>query len=198
MSAPAERTRRLFFAFWPDAATREAMHHAARKAVRHSGGRPVPASNLHVTLAFLGSVAESLRPEVERIGATVAAEGLYRDAGASPGATGPGEEAAGPLALAFDGVAFWPKPQVLVAVCSQPRPEATALAARLWAALRPLPITPDLRPYKPHVTLARKVRKPAPDLALRPVAWPVTALTLVESVTDPAGARYEPLASWPF
>lgn len=179
MSAPAERTRRLFFAFWPDPATREAMHHAARKAVRGSGGRPVPAANLHVTAAFLGSVAEPLRPEVERIGAAVAG-------------------GCAPLELTFDGVAFWAKPQVLVAACSAPPPAAADLAARLWAALRPLPIQPDLRPYQPHVTLARKVRKPAPGLALKPVAWPVTALTLVESVTDPAGARYRPLAAWPF
>jgi 2'-5' RNA ligase len=187
MSAPAERTRRLFFAFWPDPATREAMHHAARKAVRGSGGRPVPAANLHVTVAFLGSVAESLRSEVERIGAGVAAQG-------------PGEEAApgAALALAFDGVAFWAKPQVLVATCSAPPPAASALAARLWRALAPLPIPPDVRPYRPHVTLARKVRRPAPGLEIRPVTWPVTAVTLVESVTDPAGARYEPIASWPF
>jgi 2'-5' RNA ligase len=187
MSATAERTRRLFFAFWPDETTREAMHHAARKAVRHSGGRPVPAANLHVTVAFLGSVAESLRPEVERIGAAMAAQGLE------------GEAAAGVASeLVFDGVAFWPKPQVLVAVCSSPPPPAAALAARLWQALGPLPIPPDVRPYKPHVTLARKVRKPPPDLSLKPVPWPVTALTLVESITDPAGARYEPIASWPF
>ncbi len=181
MSEPAERTRRLFFAFWPDEATREAMHHAARKAVRHSGGRPVPASNLHVTVAFLGSVAESLWPEVERVGAAVAGEGLC-----------------GPLELVFDRVAFWPKPQVLVAACSEPPPEAAAVAGRLWQGLRAMPIQPDLRPYQPHVTLARKVRKPAPDLALKAVRWPVGALTLVESVTDPAGARYEPTARWPF
>ena len=196
MTGTSERTRRLFFAFWPDEATREAMHHAARKAVRHSGGRPVPAANLHVTVAFLGSVAESLRPEVERIGAAVAAEGLEPQA--ILGGKGAPGGAACPPDLVFDGIVFWAKPQVLVAACSQPPPEAAALAARLWAALRVLPIRPDLRPYQPHVTLARKVRKPAPDLALKPVSWPVTALTLVESVTDPAGARYEPIASWPF
>ena len=195
MSGPAERTRRLFFAFWPEGATREAMQHAARKAVRHSGGRPVPASNLHVTVAFLGSVADSLRPEVERIGAAVAAEGLGVGLEAGPGTDA---EPLVPLALVFDGVEVWPKPQVLVATCSQPPLAAAALAARLWEGLRPLPIRPDVRPYKPHVTLARKVRRPASGLALKAVSWPVTALTLVESVTDPAGARYEPIASWPF
>ena len=195
MSGPAERTRRLFFAFWPDEATREAMHHAAHKAVRGSGGRPVPVSNLHVTVAFLGSVAESLRPEVERIGAEVAAEGF-----GAGGASGPGSDGEPPahLELVFDGVEVWPKPQVLVATCSASPTAAAALAARLWQALRPLPIRPDVRPYKPHVTLARKVRRPASGLTLKPVSWPVRALTLVESVKDPTGARYEPIANWPF
>jgi 2'-5' RNA ligase len=179
--------RRLFFAFWPDPATREAMHHAARKVLRRGDGRPVPAANLHVTVAFLGSVAESLRPEVERIGARVAAQGA-----------GEGAPGGAALELVFDRVACWPKPQVLVAVCSAPPPVAGALAARLWQALRPLPIPPDGRPYTPHVTLARKVRKPPADLDLKPVSWPVMALTLVESVTGPAGARYEPIASWSF
>lgn len=168
-----ERRRRLFFAFWPDESTREAMHHAARKAVRGSGGRPVPAANLHVTVAFLGSVAESLVGEIRAVGRAVPVEPSFE--------------------IVFDEVAFWPKPQVLVAASSSPAPEAAAIAARLWAGLVPLGIPPDFRPFKPHVTLARKVMKPAPELSLKPVRWPVNALTLVESVTDPEGSRYTPI-----
>ena len=99
----------------------------------------------------------------------------------------------GPIVIVFDGVAFWPKPQVLVAMSSRPAPEAAALAARLWEGLVPLGIPPDFRPFKPHVTLARKVVKPAAELSLKPVRWPVSALTLVESVTDPDGSRYTPI-----
>jgi len=170
---PVKETRRLFFAFWPDQATREAMHHAARRAVRGSGGRPVPAANLHMTVAFLGSVAESRLDEIRAVGRTVPVESAFE--------------------IVFDGVAFWPKPRVLVAVSSRPAPEATAIAARLWAGLVPLGIPPDFRPFKPHVTLARKVVKPAPEPALKPVRWPVSGLTLVESVTDPEGSRYTPI-----
>jgi len=173
--APA-RTRRLFFAFWPDEATREAMAHAARKAVRHSGGRPVPASNLHVTIAFLGSVAESRLPAIRSVGQAARGE---------------------PLELVFDGIGFWPKPQVLVALCSAWPPAAGTLAAALWRELVPLGIPPDLRPWTPHVTLARKVRNPSPERVLKPVRWPIAALSLVESVTDPDGSRYTPLAHWP-
>ena len=169
-------TRRLFFAFWPDDVTRESLVRACRKAIRGSGGRPVTAANLHVTVAFLGSVPE------DRLPALVDA------------ATGLGQVA---FELCLDRIAHWPRPQVLVARCAEPPPVAAALAAALWQRLRPLGIPPDLRPYEPHATLARKVRRPCRDLGMRPVRWPVTELALVESVTDPAGARYALLARLP-
>ena len=55
---PPEPTRRLFFALWPDEVMRGGLARAIRKAVRGSGGRPVPTESLHITLAFLGSVPE--------------------------------------------------------------------------------------------------------------------------------------------
>src|SRR2546421_394268 len=71
--APREPTRRLFFALWPSEALQSAFTHATRKAVRACGGRPVPAHNLHVTLAFLGSVPERRIPELRLISDQVAA-----------------------------------------------------------------------------------------------------------------------------
>jgi 2'-5' RNA ligase len=175
MREPAAATRRLFFAFWPDADTRGDLEHACRKAVRGSGGRPVPADKLHATLAFLGSVPETRLPEIRAV-----AVGLP----------------AAPFELVFDGVEFWPKPQVLVAVCGQQPPAAAALERLLWSRLAPLGMAADPRPFRAHVTLARKVRKPAPGLGMRPVRWPVGEVSLVQSVTDPAGARYEVLDRW--
>ncbi|MCU0974873.1 MAG: RNA 2',3'-cyclic phosphodiesterase [Steroidobacteraceae bacterium] len=173
----AVRARRLFFALWPDPPIREALVHATRKAVRHCGGRPVPQDNLHATLAFLGPVAEASLETVLAGGSAAAREGR-------------------PFALRVEDLDFWPKPQVLVATAATP-PEAEALAERLWRAVEPLGIPRDPRPLRLHVTLARKVRTPAPGLAVHPVDWAVASLALVESVTDPAGARYTPLAQWP-
>jgi 2'-5' RNA ligase len=176
MREPCEATRRLFFAFWPDAATRAELEHACRKAVRGSGGRPVAAGMLHATLAFLGSVAEARLPAIKH-----AAIGL------------PAE----PFELVFDGIEFWPKPQVIVAVCSRQAPSVEALARSLWSRLAPLGLSADPRPLRAHVTLARKVHRPAAGLGMRPVRWPVGEVSLVQSVTDPAGARYEVLQHWP-
>lgn len=168
--------RRLFFASWPDATTRDATHHATRKAVRQSGGRPVATANLHLTLAFLGSVGADRHQAVCAMAGGLAAAGFE---------------------VVFDRVEVWSRPKVVVATASDPPPAAAALAARLWAGLVPLGFEPDLRPYRPHLTLARKVSRAAGELAMKPVPWPVRELALVESVTDPAGARYTVLERWP-
>ncbi len=168
--------RRLFLASWPDAATRDATHHATRKAVRLSGGRPVATANLHLTLAFLGGVGADRHEAVCAVAGGLAAPGFE---------------------VVFDRVEFWPRPRVMVAVASDPPAAAAALAAGLWAGLAPLGFEPDLRPYRPHLTLARKVSRPQAGLIMKPVAWTVAELALVESVTDPAGPRYTVLERWP-
>jgi len=172
--APAAPARRLFFACWPDEATRAAIVHASRKALRGSGGRPVPPGNLHATLAFLGSVPEDRLPAILAAGQAIRAA---------------------PFEFRFERIDFWPRPQVLVARAENPG-GVEDLVAALWAQVAALGLERDLRPFRAHVTLARKVRKPAAGLTLHPVTWPVRELSLVESVTDPAGARYQVLAQW--
>jgi 2'-5' RNA ligase len=176
MTGAPEATRRLFFAFWPDAGTRGELEQACRQAMGASGGRPVSPAKWHATAAFLGSVPESRLPGIRSAAASL-----------------PGE----PFELVFDGIEYWARPQVLVAVCGRQPAAAAALARRLWTRLAPLGLTADSRPLKAHVTLARKVRKPPGGLSMRPVRWPVREIALVQSITDPTGARYEVLERWP-
>src|SRR5690606_35642790 len=68
--APARR--RIFFALWPDDATRGAIERACRDAVRRSGGRPTAKRNLHLTVAFLGM----LEPEALELAAAVPPIGI--------------------------------------------------------------------------------------------------------------------------
>ena len=64
------RSRRVFFALWPDD---EATGHLA--ALAHSfaaeGGRAIRPVSLHLTLAFVGSVTPGQVEELERIAAGV-------------------------------------------------------------------------------------------------------------------------------
>jgi 2'-5' RNA ligase len=118
MRERAGLTRRLFFALWPDEGQRSELEHAAAKAVRRCGGRPVPPSNLHVTLAFLGSVATAQIPELQRIG---------REHGA-PFAMH------APISLTFARLVHWKEAQVLCALTAAESPGARALAVALQEA----------------------------------------------------------------
>lgn len=186
MSEPGQPRRaglRLFFALWPDAGLRDCIAEAAARAVSLVPGQRVPPANLHVTLAFLGQVAEQAVPTLMGIG----------DRGPWPR-----------VALDLERVDYWPKPKVLVAMPETVPPAGIACVDRLWKSLEPLGFVREVRPWWPHLTLVRQVRRPPPaGLELRlsarpardPFAW---RLALVESVTHPEGARYTPLANWPF
>jgi 2'-5' RNA ligase len=178
---PAVAARRVFFAFWPDEAQRGAIEHAAAKAVRHSGGRPVPAANLHVTLAFLGNVAAARIPELQRI--------AREQAAAFTGQA--------PATLNFARLVHWKEAQVLCALGTEERPIARDLATALQEATRSAGFSPDRKPFQAHVTLARKVIRPGTSLQLRPVAWRFEAFALIDSRTHPSGPVYSVLDTYP-
>jgi 2'-5' RNA ligase len=50
---------RLFFALWPPRDVAEALHAWALQAQHRFGGRVTPAETIHLTLAFLGEVADA-------------------------------------------------------------------------------------------------------------------------------------------
>jgi 2'-5' RNA ligase len=169
-------TCRLFFAFWPDDSMRETLVHATRKAARASGGRPVPAGNLHSTVVFLGSVPEEQLPSV-----LVAASEVQQAR----------------LQLTFDRLEHWAKPALLCLGCTKPQQQASGLAASLSKLLIGQGLAPDLKPFRPHVTIARKVTRPHEVGSVHPIEWPIDQLALVESVTAPEGPRYTVLHQWP-
>lgn len=99
---------RLFFALWPDPATRDALAATAGSLRRICGGRAPPANNLHLTLAFLGDVPEVRVPELADLAATLVAE---------------------PLVLELDRIGYW-RQQRLVWAGPQSCPDALAAPAQ--------------------------------------------------------------------
>jgi 2'-5' RNA ligase len=166
---------RLFFALWPDDALREALHRAARKPVRQSGGKPVTPDNYHVTLKFLGSADE------EAFDCVCAAADAIR---------------AQPFELRLDQIGFWPRPRTLWLGAEQAPEGLTALARTLDEAAEGCGFEPELRPYRPHVTLARKVPKPGEPGPVQPLVWRPEAFVLAVSETRAQGAHYRVLRSW--
>ena len=181
MPSAAEPTQRLFFALWPEESARSALTHATTKAVRHCGGRPVPAENLHVTLVFLGSVAVRRLPELRslaRVQATASAR-------------------AAPLMLRFEELVHWSRPQTLGALAIGDLMPLQALATTLRDATLSAGFTPDLKPFRAHVTVARKVVHDHGPLALSPIVWKLEAFALLESRTHASGPVYSVIESYP-
>lgn len=177
MSAAAVHLRRLFFALWPDEATRKALHRETRAMVRHCGGKPAPVEGLHLTLLFMGNVPD------ERLEAVT---------GAARALSCPRFD------LTLDRYGWFDAAQVLWIGCGEPPEPLRQLAGELGHLMTEIVgLHAGLRVFHPHVTLARKVRNPPDFKPPRPVSWPVEGFALLESVTAPEGARYQLLTEFP-
>jgi len=169
-------THRLFFALWPDAGTAEHLG-ALAEALATRNARPVPDTQMHMTLRFLGAVSAAQLPAVMTVAEQVAAE-------------------AESFTVTLDKLGFWPQGGILYAGCSKTPSRQRRLFDALTVALAAAGFTADPRFYVPHVTLARRVR--GIDLPrLAPMHFEATELALVESQLQPSGARYQILATWP-
>jgi 2'-5' RNA ligase len=177
------RPFKLFFALWPSDDQRAALVALTGPAIAPIAGKPVQSANLHVTLAFLGSVPGQGVADLVAVGGRVEYPAVE---------------------LAFQCLEYWPKPRVVVAVPAPVPPVGRQIVDRLWTGLEALGYEREKRPWQPHLTLVRHVRQ-APPPNFGPTL-PVTAangaatgwqLALVESSTHPEGVRYRPLATWP-
>jgi 2'-5' RNA ligase len=176
MSEADERPdrHRVFFALWPDEATRAAISRATREAVRASGGRPIAKERLHLTVAFLGEL-------------TAAGVDVARGAPPIP---------VGPFELLLDAVGTWPESKILWLAPSSTPDALGQLEARLLDALVERGFHGEERVYRPHVTLARRARPV--ETHVEPVRFAVRDLALVESFPEGRhSVHYEVLERWP-
>lgn len=170
-------TERLFFAVWPDAEVRDRLAALADEALPAGMGRRVPASNLHLTLVFLGAVDANQRACVERAATNV------RGA---------------PVRLVLEEVE-WRRKTGIVWVGPRATPPALArLVSTLTTELRACGFTPGERVFKAHVTLARDVPRGRSYRLSTPIVWSTRQLSLVSSQTLPAGSRYTVARCWDF
>ena len=52
------------------------------------------------------------------------------------------------------------------------------------------------QPYRPHLTLSRKVLRPVSGADPQPICWNISDFCLVHSVTRDSGAEYRILQRW--
>lgn len=167
----ASKSLRLFYALWPDDAVRAKLV----TLQSHVNGRKVMASNLHLTLAFLGQQSSDLVPTLQRAMDDLPLEAMH---------------------LSIDTLGYFKKPQVAWAGPSLPPPSLLDLHRLLQKSLIQLRVPLKINEgFKPHVTLARDAVAPVAT-SLPAVEWHVKCLALVASVSTTDGVTYVPLREW--
>jgi RNA 2',3'-cyclic 3'-phosphodiesterase len=171
---------RLFFALQPTPAQAESLVAAVAPVVKDLDGQPTLASNLHATLCFVGAVAEERLAELRVAAAQVRGRGVE---------------------LTFDALDYWEKPEILCAIAGDSAP-ARDLSAALADAAAAAGFMPDRKPFRAHLTLARKVRRRIArnfewPRALAPMSVRCETFVLMESRRGDAGSTYSVVDSWP-
>lgn len=160
---------RVFVALWPGEATRRALSAWQNRWSWQGAARAalLDAADLHVTLHFLGA------PSSDRLPALV--DALRRIE-------------IQPFSLHFGRGALWPR-GLAVALPNAVPTTLLDLHGRIGTALRTLDFAVEDRPYRPHVTFARKAEGASAVDADgdEAIVWPARAFALAESVA--AGDR---------
>lgn len=149
---------RLFLALWPQPAVREALRAWRDQWTWPPSAAPVMDDKLHVTLHFLGDQPSVRLPEL-------------MDGFAVPFS---------PFKLQLGTAAIWPGGIAVLEPLQQP-PELLQLHRHLGLALLDLGLIPEARPYKPHVTMARRAAHANMPASGAPLAWDIGGYCLVES-----------------
>lgn len=149
--------------------------------------RTASVEHLHLTLKFLGDVADELRPEILQIMSRIA-------------------ECEAQFSIHFRGLGTFPnlsQPTVVWAGVRGVEP-LVRIAETLSQSLAPLGFKPEPRRYRPHLTLARVKQRLADDRLKSLVArltevefarCEVTEFTLMESQRTSSGPVYNILES---
>jgi 2'-5' RNA ligase len=165
--------KRLFFALNPDERVRFEV--ADIQKTCGVDARAVPPANFHLTLAFLGMQEAEAIPRICRVAA---------------GTSFPACE------LVLDRVDRFKRAGVLWLGASEAPAVLVRFQRQLVEGLVDAGIGHDPKPWKPHLTLYRKMRSAPPTIGPVQVRWPLNRFSLVESVSLNHGVEYHDIASW--
>jgi 2'-5' RNA ligase len=166
------RKHRLFLALWPDDETRARLARVARDWSR----RPIAAAKLHMTLYFLGACTVDQQQCYSEVLSGISCEGFE---------------------ISMNYLGGSRRSQVQWLGSSDPPAALVGLVDRLGRALARCGYQVEKRPFVPHVTLSRHVKKPLIKAGLPAISWLVRDFVLAESVVDENGAHYTVRARWP-
>jgi 2'-5' RNA ligase len=155
---------RMFIALWPDDAVRADLVAWRDAWSWPRSATPVRTERLHLTLHFIGDVARERVPEL--------ADALRM----------PFDQ----FEMRFGRTLSWPHGIAVLEPDSVPA-ALQELHAALGGVLRRLSLPLDDRPYRPHVTLARRAGTAVAPHQGPAVAWTIDRFALMESTLGPDG-----------
>ena len=168
---------RVFYALWPDQPSSQALHQLALQVARSREGRATREQSLHVTVAFVGAVDRDRLPALCVAGSHAA-------------------DTSCPFRLVLDRLGGAGRDGIAWLAPSTMPTEVVVLHGTLAQALAQRGFPIERRPFRPHVTLARRCSRSAASSDASAVSWWVDRLALVVSTPASDGSHYQTLAEW--
>ncbi len=164
------KSRRLFFACWPDDGVRQAIIQR-RGLIEGLSRRRLPDHNLHLTLLFLGNQPADQLVPIQTLADKISANHFD---------------------FWLDRFGWFPGARVAWLGADAP-PAAVQLVGDLSTAMAGLGLKFDRRPFHPHITLFRQVKARPTLSTCPPLRWPIREFALIESIPS---RPYQVLRTW--
>jgi len=172
------KQQRLFYALWPDNIVRKQLttlkSNIELKSPQFSLARPMLPENFHITLAFLGNVSSEKTDCLLSVTRKITFK---------------------PFDFILSHFGVFNKNKVFWLGMDNEPAELVNLVNQLENAVVSCGLPMEKRPFKPHLTLFRKV-KGLPDIEVQPVYWKARDFCLVSSVSTLTGVKYEVVKRW--
>jgi 2'-5' RNA ligase len=167
---------RVFFALWPEALARNALHTLAMEYQSRCEARAMGADTLHMTLLFLGEIERAYLPQLIQTADKVSAPAF---------------------GFILERLSFWQHNRIAYASPLVEVPTLDQLVTALQQELTAAGFLFDNHELNPHVTLLRHVGHILEPQVIVPIMWWVDSFVLVESVMTDRGVSYQVLQKWP-
>jgi len=167
------RGHRLFFGLVPDPAVGRGVEKVQQSL--QVSGRAAKPGQFHVTLAFLGMQQAEVIPEIQDIATHLSFD---------------------PCRIVLDRFGLFRRAGVLWLGASEIPPALQEFQCALVDGLLEAGIGHDRKAWKFHITLYRKMRKPAPIMDPVAIEWSLNGFDLIESVNVGSGVEYHSIGHW--
>jgi 2'-5' RNA ligase len=168
--------KRYFFALFPDEKVREQLQKAMPTVLQNVSGRILNPLDWHITLVFVGNVAQNQEQHLLLADKTFTVE---------------------PFEIELTKVAYWPRAQVIWLGLNEKSDPLIHLVSSLATSLKGHGFKQDERPFEAHMTLVRNATKPSIIEKIEPIRWQVNEFALAYSMPPaPDGIRYTVRNRW--